>query len=313
MKFLRNIFLKFDLLVLLAFINAFCFLFLYNLLNNGSVIYNDILIIIYWIFFFGFLICSVMAINLTKLQNKYSKGGCIYNWYDTTLKLKGTLWLKNTFDQLQKKELINNDDKLVIISPSANKGTYEKELFNHMCQKNMHSKFIVTDLNLIDDYEQSFNNDYGEFIYLHEKNDAREVKQILNKVGESKADIIIDIEGCLWHFKEDNWFHKKKCIKLITDAFEKYYEVLQENGLIIIDNRAIPKYEVFLRYFSAFILHFKFGNGHYCTGHYLTKLYEKNKIFKGYIDSNFKVYKIDALNEYGKIISSIIYKKATKN
>lgn len=264
---------------------------------------------LYWLSLLIIVFLGIVILRTMKLDNAYNEGGGLYSWYDITIKQKGVEWLKNAFDKLLEKKLVSPEHRYVVVSPSANKGTYEKVLFEYLSKKGITNKFIITDLNLIDNHEENVINDAGEYIFIDQKNDAKNIKTILEKANEEKADIILDFEGCLWYTKEYNWHKKQKCIRLVIEVLDAYKNSLDDNGLVIVDDRKGPWYETIIREWMHFLRHLKFGARAHSTGSYLLRMYEKDKDFKEYIDSNFEVYPLEVANEYGKDMSVMVYKK----
>lgn len=264
----------------------------------------------YWVSIASSIICVYFILKSSKLENTYNEGGSLYHWYDIKLNQRGTLWLIRAFEELLSKKLLG-EKRLVIISPSANKGKYEKRLFEFLNDKGITSKFIVTDINLIDNHEENIKNEKSEYIFLNESNDAKDIANIIKKVGEDKTDVILDFEGCLWYIKEFNWYKNEQCVDDITDVLKRYNEVLNSGGLIIVDNTKTAGFEVVLRQFSNFISHFNLGLPEHSTGWYLQKIYNNKNYsrYKKFIDDNFTFHRIDVLNEKNKTMSVLCLKK----
>lgn len=249
-----------------------------------------------------------IAISL-KPQNAYIKGGMLYDWYDYVLSCKGASWLNGIFEQLQEKGLIKYSEKLVFISPSANKGIYEKSLFKYVSQKHIPNKFIVTDLSLIDNHEENETNSSGEYIYLYEQNNAKDIQNTLQKAGEQKANIIFDSIGCLWYIKELIPHKKLQCMSEMIEVLAIYSNALDKDGLIIIDNEPKNIFETLIREFNCFNKHLKFGAGPYSTGQYFEKLSKKYPHFRNYINDNFDKYTFDTKGKRGRNVYVMVLKK----
>ncbi len=306
----RNVFNN-DMLFLILALSICLFFGTYFLKENVEEYYLYVVLSsIYWLCIAVSIFCVYFIFKSSKLQNTYNQGGSLYHWYDIKLNQRGTLWLIRVFEKLLDKGLVNAN-KLIIASPSANKGTYEKRLYEFLIDKGIHSKFIVTDINIIDCHEENVKNENSEFVFLNESNDAKDIKSIIKKAGEDKVDIILDFEGCLWYIKEFNWYKGKRCADDVLNMLKKYNEVLNQGGMIIVDNTKTIFVELVLRQLSNLFSHLNLGLPEHSTGWYLQKIYNKKEFieYKEYIDQNFTFNIVDIVNEKGKDISVLCFKK----
>ena len=266
--------------------------------------------LMYWISLGTSMVCVYFVIKSSKLENVYNEGGNLYHWYDIKLNERGTLWLIRVFEELLKIDLLSQD-KLVIVSPSANKGIYEKELFKFLCTKDINTKFIVTDINIIDNHEESIKEKSSEYVFLNESNDAKEIDNILKKVNEVNTDVILDFEGCLWYIKEFNWYKKEKCVSEVMEVLRRYNAVLNDDGMILVDNTKTRTIEVIIRQFSNLFSHFNLNLPEHSTGWYLQEIYKNKKYsyYKNFIDELFYIQTIDVINDKNKVMSVLCLKK----
>lgn len=175
---------------------------------------------------FMFYVMTLTWINEkieTKYPNiRYSPYGTLFKWYDRNYKYNQKKnWLSEVAINLLKLG-IDLNLPLILISPSGNKGKYEKDLASKFPQ----SKFVVTDYEIPFNHEQSQNN----FMYLNTENNALDIKEYLSEIGIDKVDVIWDIKGALWYSA-----NPKVDKNMLMNLLKAYYSVLSNNGSIVID------------------------------------------------------------------------------
>jgi len=264
------------------------------------------------------LFCSWVAVvvlkNILQLFFKaYRSGGSKEKWYKETMKWMGTDWMAYAADNLISKGLIPNND-IIMASPSANAGIYEKELFNHICDKKIKTIIVASDLEDILLHERSINRNLSKYIYVDGKHNAIDIKKTLASAGiTEKIDAIWDIKGCLWYNIPAIFFSKKARLKII-EALVRYQEVLKDNGMIIIDSIPASILQLFL-YYVLYLLVGRFGNGEESTFQRLNKLlwredkyckmFNRKPILSEYIQEHFQIQKFDFINKKNKKISYV--------
>jgi hypothetical protein len=190
-------------------------------------------------FILGTVTLTILTISIYAYERKdaYGKGGWLYRWYNANYKYLGKQWIRDIYKLLIDHKLIDlkSKDEFVFISPSANKGKYEKDLFELTNQDRKNNIFIISDLEKIENHECSSigNNIKSRYIYMESK-DAADIKNTIKAAGQSKVDIIWDIKGCIWHRSTSKQVHELK------EVLKNYHEVLKDNGVLIIDNVPYP-------------------------------------------------------------------------
>ncbi len=250
---------------------------------------------------------AVFIVKCFKMfsEKSYEKGGSMEYWYDGVFIWVGTSWTDELFCRLRDLGFVKLIQCLNIISPSGNKGKYEKHIFKEICSKGINNKVIVSDLEVITDHECNEVCNNNEFVYIEGCNNAINIKNTLGLVDIKKVDIIWDFRGCLWYIK-------RKGIEKTVEVFEKYYEVLNNNGMIIIDGYDLTffkfiKYWVMKNFFAI-----QKGYGENSTYKRLSKLLNKNggnNNLNKYINANFITVVVPVRNEKGIQIPVAIFKK----
>ncbi|WP_161797129.1 hypothetical protein [Clostridium cylindrosporum] len=181
------------------------------------------------------------------------------------------------------------------MSPAANKGVYEKFLYDYLKQKGISIKFVIADIDEIENHAAKEIND--ENLRIFHGKEALKIGEYLLEVGETKADVIFDVKGSLWYSLRSDIDQRI--------LFKKFYSVLKDDGLIIIDNSK--------KSFLSFCIYYLFGYVSWyaetSTGFLLNKNKKKNRKFKEYIDSHFEQKELSFQNEFGDLFGIIVLKK----
>lgn len=280
--------------------------------------YFNATLISFMCFTITYLAVTILRHILQFYYKGYSTGGNKESWYKETIKWMGVDWMSRAAAILLKEGMISKS-KVVMASPSANVGMYEKELFNYLCDERVKATLVASDLEEINHSERSFNRGHSKYIYVNGKNNALAIKDTLVKAGiEEKLDVIWDIKGCLWYSFPPFFLTKKARIK-ITNAFDKYLEVLKDNGIIVIDNISTSVPQLIL-YYILYMLIGRFGNGEQSTYQKLRKNLKREntycRIFKNktraltdYLNKHFEVHFYEFINKNNKKISFVCLKK----
>lgn len=154
-------------------------------------------------------------------------------WYDLNYEFNKKIKWTERVDALLKLNGIHLSEKEVVLSPSGNKGKYEKDL----SKKYPNTRFYTTDFSLISNHEPSEDN----FIYLDQSNDAFDISTYTKQYNIKKIDVIWDIKGAIWYYP-----HNDDLTILLTE----YYNVLSDNGIIVID---VYKFNIFKNVLSELI------------------------------------------------------------
>ncbi|MBV7271415.1 hypothetical protein I6U48_00575 [Clostridium sp. PL3] len=83
------------------------------------------------------------------------------------------------------------------MSPAVNKGIYEKFLYDDLKQKGISIKFVIADIDEIENHAAKGINDENLRFFLGKE--ALKIGEYLLEAGETKADVIFDIKGSLWY------------------------------------------------------------------------------------------------------------------
>lgn len=235
----------------------------------------------------------VTLYDFRDVRRRYEFGH-VSKWYFCNVKIVGENYMIDVFKLLEQKGLIKNK-KLILLSPSANYGLYEKKLFRFLSEKAVYNKFLLSDISVVN-HENNESNSYAEFIYLDGSFDAWRLQEFITE----KADLIFDIKGCAWYCRKI-FKSKEKNAEAYRRIFEVYSSVLNKDGLLIFDNFTYSWFRIFIYQFCKGFLWFvpKF-EGERSTGPYLKKLLSSSNEFKKYVNENFEV--VDLGN-------SLIFKK----
>ncbi|ARR10762.1 hypothetical protein [Paenibacillus bovis] len=155
-------------------------------------------------------------------------------WYDLNYEFNKKIKWTERVDALLKLSGIHLIEKEVVLSPSGNKGKYEKNL----SKKYPNTTFYATDFSLLSNHETS----EGNFIYLNQSNDAFHISAYTKQYDIKKIDVIWDIKGVIWYQAQN--------IDDLTALLTEYYSVLSDNGIIVID---AYKFNIFKNVLSELI------------------------------------------------------------
>lgn len=272
-----------------------------NIAINKLVIFNSLLIILFpisllYIYWLGrFSIGERLFFRRNQVNLNSKKNFQLDKWYDMTRRFLGNDWFVHMYSAIEKERLVPKKLPLTFVSPAANKGIYEKFLYDDLKQKGIPLKFIIADIDEIQNHAVKDIND--ENIRFFEGKDALKIEEYLLEAGEEKAHVIFDIKGSIWYsLRSDN--------EQIA-IFEKFYRVLSDDGLIVIDNSK--------KSFLSFCIYYLFGhvswNVETSTGFLLNRNMKMNRKFKAYIDSHFEQNELRFQNDFGDLFDIIVLKK----
>lgn len=299
-----------------------CVLYGGILLKNKLVIDNNLITWIPRVLFWGFLfkgfnsnkIYILLAISVIVLSyylmlihgvifSSYGKFGYLYKWYEQTMSIMGIDWIKRIYHRITNENLLNkNQMDIVFISPSANKGVYEKELFRHVANQYSSCTFIVSDKENILNHENNMSMGKSKYIYLPARN-ASNISKTIKECGVDKANIIWDFKGYIWYAVNN------KKIDEIIDAFGYFESTLSTDGIIVLDNVKTEWYnDIFHIIYILFGVQFTYLES--STIKKLDKLVnrETSLKLKKYIEEHFYVFDIKD-TEYSSKVAVRVYKK----
>lgn len=227
---LRTVYLT--LLLETAFFVPFVALIIFLHVEHGGVY------ILLYSLFFAFImlgaaiICGILKMKLLRMNKlyRYESGGDLENWYEITYKYNSKKkWLVRIIDSIENSMLSKKfSNSAILLSPSSNKGRYEKEIAKTFPLLNVYS----TDKLDVRGHELS----EGNYTYLSSGYDAFEIDKYTNENNIfGNVDIIFDFKGALWHADS---------IEHFENQLMKYSEVLSEGGIIIVDAYKINRLRV---------------------------------------------------------------------
>lgn len=272
-----------------------------NIAVNKLLIFNSLLIILFpisvlYIFWLGkFSIGERLFYRRNQVNPNSKENFQLYEWYDMTRRFLGNDWFVHMYSAMEKEKFIPKKSRLTFVSPAANKGVYEKYLYDNLKQKGISIKFIIADIDKIKNHAAKGIKDENLRVFLGKE--ALKIEEYLIEAGETKADVIFDIKGSLWYALRSDIDQKV--------LFEKFYNVLNDDGLIIIDNSK--------KRFLSFLIYYLFGRVSWyvetSTGFLLNNKKKKDSQFKAYIDSHFETKELSFENEFGDPFGIIALKK----
>lgn len=270
---------------------------------NKLVIFFSLLIILFpisllYIFCLGrFSIGERLLFRRNQVNPNSKKNFQLEKWYDMTRRFLGNDWFVHMYSAIEKGNLVPKKSALTFVSPAANKGIYEKFLYDDLKQKGISIKFVIADIDKIQNHAVKGIND--ENLRFFEGKEALKIEEYLLEAGEAKADVIFDIKGSIWYSLRSDI--EKNIL------FEKFYRVLSDDGLIIIDNSK--------KSFLSFCIYYLFGHVSWhvetSTGFLLNRNKKRNSKFKAYIDSHFEQNELRFQNDFGDLFDIIVLKKKT--
>lgn len=157
-------------------------------------------------------------------MSKYGKNDKLRNWYDSTYQLTGAEWLKVGLKKIIE-QYEHTEQGIYIRSVAANKGRYEKEVFNYLKSEQLNIEFLLSDLEAeeFDDKE----DDMEGFKYIPSNMDAKNI--------DGQVDIILDIKGALWY--ANNITLTKRALekkKELIELLNAYYRSLKNNDSLLV-------------------------------------------------------------------------------
>lgn len=238
------------------------------------------------------LISRLVILVISAILGHYSRLGYLYKWYDRTANIMGVQWIIDAWEEICKLNLIENETNINFISPSGNRGKYEKTLFDYIVNAENNINFIVSDKLNLKTHEKSVTQYNSKFTYIPGR-DAFDIKKTINECSLSNVNVIWDFKGMIWYSAHGG----KKYSKLLK-AFENYHSVLTEKGIVVIDNIFVKpatahRYGVVNLFFN-----FRIGLGEISTVQRLDAILKKKgaKDIKEYLELNFEKKEIVFLN-----------------
>lgn len=167
-----------------------------------------------------------MIKKMFKNKALYGEKGRLKDWYDERLEEIGTNWCPEFASSLLKYLNVENQKFFVFISPTSNKGIYEKVIFHQL------ALLTCVEMHISDKEVIGVENDeeiagvFGASKFINDGIcDAKELKE--------KCDVVYDIKGAVWHERGNDF---KELIK-------NYHRILNKDGILIID--CGPKENIF--------------------------------------------------------------------
>jgi hypothetical protein len=163
----------------------------------------------------------------------YGASGKLENWYDERFNSIGTHWCSQF-----SKDLVlyfNLPRDLVFVSPTANKGAYEKIIFKELSQSRR-VEMHISDHAPIDGMELDDKLINSKGVSTFHNDGVVDAKKLT-----LPCDIIYDIKGALWHEKGDNF----------KTLIQSYHSVLNHDGFLITDSD--PEVSEFYVSFNNFL------------------------------------------------------------
>ncbi|WGU92041.1 hypothetical protein QJQ58_15625 [Paenibacillus dendritiformis] len=173
---------------------------------------------------------------LNELYNslRYRKGGTLYNWSNVTYKYNGKKYSINIWTELMKSGYFPRVNELVVYSPTAARGRYEKDTFKFLNKRNIKSHFILSDSNPPEGREKNEIIGESSFYYVNEPKNAMDLRECVERGIEpfnKRPHVIWDLKGCLWYAAEKNNNTSASILSIISE----YYSLLADNGIVMID------------------------------------------------------------------------------
>lgn len=180
-----------------------------NIAVNNLLIFTSLLIILFpisvlYIFWLGrFSIGERLLFRRNQVNPNSKENFQLDKWYDTTRRFLGNDWFVHMYSAIEKENFIPKKSGLTFVSPAANKGFYEKFLYDALKQKGISIKFVIADIDKIENHAAKDINDENLRVFLGKE--ALKIGEYLLEAGETKADVIFDIKGSLWYsLRSDN-------------------------------------------------------------------------------------------------------------
>jgi len=245
---------------------------------------------------------GMFGIIYKQIRKKaYDKNGRLASWYRRTVKLMGTEWIFKLLE-LTVPEKIVNGSQLSIANVSANKGIYDRVLFNSLVEKGVNIQMHLMDLEKIDKHVESVQSEYGTLKY-YEKLDALEVVSNFERLEILPVDVLFDIKGCLWYAP------KKNNGKNVLRAFKAYYDVLKPGGILVIDAMDIGTFEISTNKIIGSIIDCKYpGYAEKSTTQKLDKYFKAHPEDRAWINEHFELSYVEIENHKPQIKMAIFKK-----
>ncbi len=272
-----------------------------NLAVNKLLIFNSLLVVLFpmsvlFIYLLGrYSVGERLFFRRNQVDPTSKKNFQLHQWYDKTRRYLGNDWFIHMFDAIRAEGLLPKVEGLTIVSPAANRGVYEKHLYDHLKGAGLHPKFVIADIDEIENHAVKDQSDKALRYVPGEE--ALRIGSYLSKVEESRADLIFDIKGSIWYsFRSDG---DRQAL------FAEFHKTLNEGGVVVIDNSK--------KRFLAFCIYYLFGQVTWyvetSTGFLLNKNMKRDRAFKDYMEKRFERKELRFLNEFGDPFDIMVLKK----
>lgn len=268
---------------------------------NTGVIFCALMVILFpasvlVIYLFGRVsVGERLFFRRNQVQSGSTKNFQLEKWYDLTRRYLGNTWFVHLYEGLEQSMLIPNPQKVTFVSPAANRGVYEKTLFEALRDQGVEVRGIIADIDILE--KTAVPQGYDPGLTYVAGREALEIKAYLKAQDLETTDLIFDIKGSLWYaFRSDG---------SKTALFERFYDVLSPSGLIVVDHSK--------KRFSAFCIYYLFGIVSWyvetSTGDLLKRQMKRDKAFKAFIEARFDLKPQTFVNEFGDRFEVMVLKK----
>lgn len=170
--------------------------------------------------------------KLKKIFNSFRINYAKYTyWYENNYNMLGSIWL---YDALRKLNLKKN---FSFLSPSANLGWYESEVYNYFKDEGFNPIFYLGDI-CSGELKDKVKERDKIFWISGNGTDASQIE--IAPSGEGTVpiqfDVILDCKGALWH----NLNNKNRNINDVIALLENYYNLLNTDESVLLIDCAIP-------------------------------------------------------------------------
>lgn len=247
-------------------------------------------------------VVGMISVTVKQISKKaYHKNGRLAAWYRRTVKLMGTEWIYKVLE-LAIPEKVVKGAQLSICNASANKGIYDRFLFDSLIEKGVRIQMNLMDLEKIDNHVESVQNEFGSLNY-YEELDALQIVSNFKKLEILPVDVLFDLKGCLWYAP------KKNKGENVLKAFKAYYDVLKPGGILVIDAMEIGNLEKNANKIIGSINNYKYpGYAEESTTQRLEKHLKKYPEDQTWINEHFELNYVEIEN-YKPQVKMAIYKK----
>lgn len=272
-------------LMIISLLILFEFVSLVGILNDFRYLTVSLACLVY------FIIALIINLNSIWKNRKgdYEENGKYRYWYKNRLKLIGTSWCSKFATELNQ---MVQKDKLFFISPSANRGVYEKNIFKELSQL-VQVNMVISDRDeIIKETNLNITNENGtsNFISNLKPMEAKELEDHYKNV-----DVLFDMKGALWHAVDSKDFNS---------LIEVYHNVLTKDGLLITDCTPETNFNIIKNKF----IHF-FNKKHSKTEISTLQRLEKKRIKMNFLENKFKL--IGCIHSGS--VDFIVFQKTIKN